>query len=109
MRNRRPAAGARFRQVSEEIGQPRRVPGIVGQPVAREVNGDRLDLELARDLDWQGRPGIKVGAGLVEQERDIRSIAPAKPADDLSPGKAPLDCLRAERGPVAYVPHSLCL
>ena len=52
-----------------------------------EVEGDRLDLELACNLDWQGRPGIEVGAGLMEQERDIRSVAPAKPAQDRSPGK----------------------
>ncbi len=75
----------------------------------REVNGDRFDLELARDFNGQGRPGIEIDAGLVEEEDRILAFAPAKPADDQSPGKSPLDCLRAECGPVAYVPHSLCL
>ncbi len=74
-----------------------------------EVDGDRLDLELARDLDWQGCPGIEVGAGLMEQERDVGSVAPAKPAQHRSPGKIPLDRLGAGCRPVAYVPHSLCL
>jgi hypothetical protein len=77
--------------------------------MAGEVNGDSLDLELACHLGGQGRPGIEIGAGLVEQEGGIRSFAATKPADDLSPGKTPLERLRAESGPVAYVPHSLCL
>jgi hypothetical protein len=75
----------------------------------REVNGDRLDLKLTCDLDWQGHPSIEVSAGLMQEEGGIRSFAPAKSADDLTLGKTPLNRLRTECGPVAQVPHSLCL
>ena len=77
--------------------------------MAREVDGNRPNPELACDFDWQCPPGIEIDAGLVEQEDCIGSLAPAKTANDLSARKAPLDCLRAQCGPVAYVPHSLCL
>jgi hypothetical protein len=69
--------------------------------VTREVDGDGLDLELACDVDWQRPPGIEIGAGLMEQEREIRSTAPAEPAHYRSPGKIPFDRLRAECRPVA--------
>jgi hypothetical protein len=77
--------------------------------VSGEVDGDRLDLELACNLRWQGCPGIDVGTGAVEQVRDIWCIAPAQPAQHCSPRKIPLDRFGAECRPVAYVPHSLCL
>jgi hypothetical protein len=74
-----------------------------------KVDGDRIDLEVACDFDWQWSPGIEVRAGIVQQERDIWSIAPAKSAQHLPPRQIPLDRLRARKCLGAYVPHSLCL
>ena len=50
-----PASSRRreIRQVSQQIGQTRWVPWIVGQPMSRQIQGERLDLELACNLEWQ--------------------------------------------------------
>jgi hypothetical protein len=77
--------------------------------MAREVEGDRLSLELFCDLDGQWSPSIDVQPGLVQQERDIRSVAPAKPTQHRPPGKQPLDRLWAGKHLGVYVPHSVCL
>ena len=105
------AIGSRreIRKRSQQIAQTSGFPGVVGEPVSGEIQGDRLHLELAGNLGGQSCPGVDIDTGLMEQERNIRLVAPTQPAQDRSPGKLPLDCLRAERGPVAQVPHSLCL
>ena len=74
-----------------------------------EVDSDRLDLELTRNLDWQDCPGIDVGAWVMKQDCDVRSVPPAKPAQYRSPRKIFLNRIGAGSRPVAYVPHSLCL
>jgi hypothetical protein len=96
-------------QVSQQIGKSLELPGIVRETMPGEVDGDRLDLQLACDLEWQWAPGIDVDARLVQQERDIRSGAPAKSAQHRSPRYVPFDRLRTGYRAVAYVPHSLCL
>jgi hypothetical protein len=60
-----------FGQVSQQIGQPIWFPGIVGQTMTGKVDGDRLDPDLACDLEWQWSPGIDVHARFVQQERDV--------------------------------------
>jgi hypothetical protein len=77
--------------------------------MAGKVDGDRLDLELACDLNRQGCPGIDVSARVVQQECSVVPIAPTEPAQYRTPGQISLNCLGAGCRAVAYVPHSLCL